>query len=801
MDDIDEVVAEFLVESHENLDQLDRDLVELERRPGDRAVLSSIFRTIHTIKGTCGFLGFDRLQALTHAGESLLSRLRDGSLSLDGTITDALLAMFDGVRQMLRAIEGSGTDGDEPYSDLIAVLSALHEGDSAGVAAYQAAVAAATPAPVEAPAFEVPAVVASSVVAPVVVAPVVAAPPAHPEPPRGVPTLGQVLVEMGVVDAEQVSLALAAQGLGDKRLLGEILVEEGIVQAEAIEDALALHSAGRSNDGRSKLSDANVRVDVALLDRLMTLVGELVLARNNILVHTGQVADPAVLAASQRLDLVTGELQEAVLKTRMQPIRTAWARFPRVVRDLAQQCGKQVRFETEGDDTELDRTLIEAIKDPLTHLVRNAVDHGIEAPAARQARGKNAHGVLRMRAHHEGGQVVIEISDDGGGIDVDGVKAKAVTRGLLTAGQAVQLSDSDACQLVFAPGFSTAEQVTNMSGRGVGMDVVKTNIEKIGGTVDLRSRPGTGTTICVKIPLTLAILSALVVRCDGQRYAIPQLDVVELVWLDGSSAGAVEWLHDVPVYRLRGRLLPLLSLREQLGLAPDPDLTTTTIVVLAADDRQFGLVVDSVITTEEIVVKPLGQLLHSVPTYSGATIMGDGSVALILDAAQLAQRAGLATTTGRTAPPEPVVETATTELRSVLVVACGDDARVALALDAVARLEEMPRAALELSDGQPVIQYRGCILPLVELGPLLGRGGSAGHGDVLTVVVHHVAGSDVGLVVDRIVDIVEVAVAPDDLARGCTLVVRDRVTDLIPVIGLLAAAVGWSVPRDEVLAR
>jgi two-component system, chemotaxis family, sensor kinase CheA len=406
-----------------------------------------------------------------------------------------------------------------------------------------------------------------------------------------------------------------------------------------------------------------------------------------------------------------------------------------------------------------------------------------------------------MRAHHEGGQVIIEISDDGRGIDLDGVKAKAVARGLLTASQAVELSDSDACQLVFAPGFSMAEQVTPMSGRGVGMDVVKTNIEKIGGTVELRSGLGNGTTICVKIPLTLAILSALVVRCDGQRYAIPQLDVVELVWLDGSRAGTIEWLHDVPVYRLRGRLLPLLSLREQLGLSPDADLTTPTIVVLAADDRTFGLVVDSVVTTEEIVVKPLGHLLQSVTTYSGATIMGDGSVALILDAAQLAQRAGLAVGTGRTTAPEPVVETATTELRSVLVVACGDDARVALALDSVARLEEMPRAAVEFSDGQPVIQYRGNILPLVELGPLLGRGGSTGEGELLTVVVHHAGGRDVGLVVDRIIDIVEVAVAPDDLAHGCTLVVRDRVTDLIPVTGLLAAAVGWSAEREEVLAR
>ena len=398
----------------------------------------------------------------------------------------------------------------------------------------------------------------------------------------------------------------------------------------------------------SAVSDSTIRVDVGLLDKLMNLVGELVLARNQVLQFTSQSADSAFLATSQRLNLITTELQGSVMKTRMQPIGNVWSKLPRVVRDLAAACGKEVRLEMEGKETELDKTIIEAIKDPLTHIVRNSVDHGIERPETRVERRKPAEGCLKMRAYHEGGQVIIEITDDGGGIDCERVKQKALQRALITPEQAARMSDHEALYLIFLPGFSTAEKVTNVSGRGVGMDVVKTNIERIGGTVDLQSQPGKGTTLKIKIPLTLAIIPALIVTSGGDRFAIPQVSLLELVRLEVEQASQqIEFIHGAPVYRLRGQLLPFAYLNRELRLndADDdglkPSVEATTIVVLQADGHPFGLVVDEINDTEEIVVKPLGKQLKGVASFAGATIMGDGRVALILDVLGLAQRAGV----------------------------------------------------------------------------------------------------------------------------------------------------------------
>ncbi|HWY87629.1 MAG TPA: chemotaxis protein CheA, partial [Gemmataceae bacterium] len=562
MSELDEVLKEFLIESHENLDQLDRDLVTLEKDPRNRDGLASIFRTVHTIKGTCGFFDLPKLGVVAHAGENLLGRLRDGRLLLDAEITSGLLALIDALRAMLGNIENSGREGDCDYTDLIARLTRLQEGP-------------------------------------------------------------------------------------DQKQAGPVTPAGGDDKPIAI--------AGEASAGH--LADSSIRVDVALLDKLMTLVGELVLARNQILQFTSTQEDPVFLGTSQHLNLITTELQEGVMKTRLLPIRNIWDKFPRLVRDLSLACGKQVLLELDGKETELDKSIIEAIKDPLTHLVRNAIDHGIETPETRVQRGKPVQGRLRLRAFHEGGQVNIEIADDGAGLDSERIKHKALERGLMSHEQAARLGEREILELIFLPGFSTAETITNVSGRGVGMDVVKTNIERISGSIDLQSRLGQGTTVKIKIPLTLAIIPALLVSCEGDCYAVPQVNLRELIRLEGEQARQkIEWIHGVPVYRLRGKLLPLLYLAHELEVQEQAfprSAEVLNIVVVQADDRQFGLVVDGVRDTAEIVVKPLGKQLKSIPVFAGATILGDGKVALILDVLGLAQRAQMVSEARDRARPEP----------------------------------------------------------------------------------------------------------------------------------------------------
>jgi two-component system chemotaxis sensor kinase CheA len=487
---------------------------------------------------------------------------------------------------------------------------------------------------------------------------------------------------------------------------------------------------------------------------------------------------------THRLNLIAGELQEGVMKTRMQPIDNVWSKLPRVVRDLSVLLGKSVDLRMEGRDTELDKTILEAVRDPLTHLVRNSVDHGIETPDVRRAKGKPEQGQLVLRAFHEGGQVNIEIADDGAGIDPDRLREKAVSSGLLGRDAANALSDREAVNLIFSAGFSTAQAVTNVSGRGVGMDVVKTNIEKIGGSIDLASTPGRGTTVRIRIPLTLAIIPALVVAAAGNRYAIPQVNLLELVRLDGEQAKAqVETVQGAPVYRLRGRLLPLVDLREQLGL-PVVERSTTYIAVLQADSRQFGLVVDDIKDTEEIVVKPLGKQLRGIDLYAGATIMGDGHVALILDTMALARKAGMALDGSESLDPS-AADSGGAQRSALLVVGLTDGRRAAIALDKVDRLEEFGPDRIERVGGHEVVQYRGQILPLLRLDHALqGYGDAAGAGS-LQVVVCHSNGRAVGVVVNAILDIVEEELAVrshlDTGGHHGSAVVTGHVTELVDI--------------------
>ena len=564
-------------------------------------------------------------------------------------------------------------------------------------------------------------------------------------------------------------------------------------------------SASSETRRANAIGESTIRVDVNLLDRIMNTVGELVLARNQILQFTSAVNNASLQAASQRLNLITTELQEGVMKTRMQPIGMVWGIMPRLVRDLAQGVGKHIRLEMDGAETELDRTLIEAIKDPLTHIVRNSCDHGIESPALREQRGKPAEGRLQLRAYHEGGQVIIEVTDDGGGIDPARVRQKAIERGLITPEHSARMSDREVQQLIFQPGFSTAEKVTGISGRGVGMDVVKTNIDRIGGAIDLASHPGKGTTVKLKIPLTLAIIPGLVVTSGGERFAIPQVSLLELVRLEGEACRTrIEYVHDSPVYRRRGTLLPLVNLNGVLKLDPAPAGSPVNIIVLQAEEFAFGLIVDDIQDTQEIVVKPLGKQLKVLDCYSGATIMGDGRVSLILDVMGIAQHSGILTEARAGRGAEEETAAPPSDRQTVLLFRAAGLEQVAVPLSLVARLEEFPLSRIEGSARRRVVQYRDRILPLVSLSEILNDPTAEVEcaQDPLPVIVFAEGESGVGLIVKEILDVVDEEIRVRDRSQRPAVmgsaIVAGRVTDFLDLRPVLqAAGIGLNPPVRE----
>ena len=731
-----DVLRDYLIESHDNLELLETSLVKLEQSPQDEELLNAIFRTIHTIKGSSGFLGFSNLEAVSHAAENLLSDIRARRIQLDNEINTQLFEAIDFIRKQLVVVEQSGCEGECDRSVLVEKLNQLQ----------------------------------------------IRKQPQHPV----APTLANPKA------SNEVAKQTAAQENSGLEVLPKP-VQAIVKSAKGIDAASGATTSEVSHS--SAAAESTIRVDVALLDKLMTRVGELVLARNQILQFSSNLGDSELQSASQHLNLITTELQEGVMKTRMQPIGNVWGKFPRLVRDLAEICGKSVRIEMEGKETELDKTIIEAIKDPLTHLVRNTVDHGIEKAEVRIANGKPAEGCLYLRAYHEGGQVNIEISDDGGGLNLDRIKAKAIEKGLISAEQAGRLHDREVSQLIFLPGFSTAEKVSTVSGRGVGMDVVKTNIEKIGGTVDLKTTPGHGTSIKIKIPLTLAIIPALIITSNGKRFAIPQVNLLELVRIETANLEAgIEWIQGAPVYRLRGRLLPLVYLREVLKAKAETENTSDclNIVVLRVDDRQFGLVVDRINDTEEIVVKPMGKQFKGVTVFAGATIMGDGKVALILDVLGLAHSANVISKdrnrsllegNGRSKEDNGTQQT-------LLILGTGSDRRLALPISQVARLEKISIDTVEHTDSLEVVQYRGQILPLVRLASVLGIDDPNEPEDrMLNVVVYTENHSSYGLVVSRIIDIVQTTL---DTSRSSqrngllgSAIIQDHVTILVDLPAII----------------
>lgn len=720
-----EFIDEFLVESSENLDQLDRDLLALEQAPDDPERLASIFRTVHTIKGNSGFFGFSKLGALTHNGEHLLGQLRDGQLRLDDRITGSLYSMVDAVRSILRSIEATGSEGEVDLQDLTSRLAAVAADTREHARAERTvAVDAASPTPESSNAglaADPRPVLPRAGSAPS--APAIDSPPASSAAPSTVPSPPEAVAPSPPRIEPQVPAAPPAPA-----------------------------------------AESTIRVDVALLGSIHDLVGELVLARNQL--RSLEIEDPAIQAVAQRINAATNALQEVAVKTRMQPIEHLFSKFPRIVRDLAVTCGKEVHFVVDGTDTELDRTLVESIRDPLTHLIRNAVDHGIERPDVREAAGKPRAGRVTLRAYNENGQVTIEVEDDGGGMSVEAVRAKAIARGLVSAEAAARMPDERLLQFIFEPGFSTATTVTSISGRGVGMDVVKTNIESIGGAVDVHSRSGLGTTIRVRVPLTLAIMPALVIRCEGQRLAIPQVAVSELAPLRPDRPdGRIEGLDGNPVMRVHGRLVPVIFLDELLGLRErSAHREFGTVVLLRVDEREFGLVIDGlgggsvtatrraaedIVSLTTIVVKPLGGLLSQIGVYAGATVLGDGDVALVLDPRGLLRAAHVPPQQAEARPAAAASGAAWIESDRYLVCRTSGGRRVAVPLNEVTRLEHYPASQLQPVAGRKVIRRHGGFTPVVDVDDLLGVPAAP-----TPEMVHLVIVGDTGLAVRQILDVV-----------------------------------------------
>ena len=723
MADNEEFIAEFLIEASENLDQLDQDLVALEKQPDNPDRLGSIFRTVHTIKGTCGFFGFTKLSTLSHHGEHLLGLLRDGNLRFNKDLASLLLELVDAIRVFLSSIESTGTEGDITFPELCQKLNA--------------------------------ACVLSDTATSDQVKEPISSPTTH--------------VDQGADEIEDTTPDAAPT------LETEVasLVDVTLPETDSLDRAPLTKTESSNENIRSANSlDATIRVDVQLLDTIVDLVGELVLARNQL--RTTVTDEPSLLDAVNRIHTVTGELQEVAMKTRMAPVEQLFNKFPRIVRDVATACGKEVSLHVDGADTELDRTLIEKIRDPLTHLIRNAIDHGIEPIHARRSADKPSSGQISLRAFQESGQVTIEVSDDGAGISVDAVRKKAIESGLVTNDAAHDMSDERIFQFIFEPGFSTANAVTDISGRGVGMDVVRTNIESIGGTIDISSQRGIGTVVRVRIPLTLAIIPALIVSSGNERLAIPQSYIQELVALrENGKSHVIEGLEGSPVLRLRDRLIPVVYLDRWLGIRAWKERPTTgTVVVVKVDNHEFGLVVDAVTTAEDhtshaaettglwfIVVKAISSLLAPMGIYSGATVMGDGSVVLILDLRGITIAADIPAHTRRATDSQHSQTTSKEiiqEASRYLVCETHRGRRVAVPLKQVQRLENFHASEVDPAGNLHFVKRNGELTQLIDPDRILHAPQSSSQSDTNLSLVGVILPDELGrkaLAVRRIIDV------------------------------------------------
>ena len=743
---MDDLLADFLTETNESLAELDVALLTLERTPDDAETLGFIFRLVHTIKGTCGFLGLPRLERVAHAGENVLGKLRDRTLTVTPDIVTQVLAGIDQIKAIVAHLSTSGAEPPGDDTELIAALNRIASQDTAAVRKAPAASAPVAASPEPEPVVEPPVLLPSEIIA-----------SAEPSP-------GPVAVQ---------------------------------AQAPAPGPAGA------------PANTQTIRVTVDVLEDLMTLVSELVLTRNQLLQLARNQENSGFTVPLQRLSHITSDLQEGVMKTRMQPIGNAWNKLPRLVRDLSHEMGKKIELTMLGAETELDRQVLELIKDPLTHMVRNSGDHGLETPAERRAAGKPETGTIVLNAYHEGGYIILEISDDGRGLSVERIRAKALSNGLATEAELAAMTDSQIQRFIFRAGLSTAATISAVSGRGVGMDVVKTNIEKIGGTIELKSTPGQGTMFTVKIPLTLAIVSALIVESGKERFAIPQLSVVELVRAhrdsgrnsnEGTGNSVIERINDTPVLRLRNRLLPLVSLTELLALGVEDTAESAAHVVVAqVGAHMMGIIVDRVFDTEEIVVKPVAPILRHVTMFSGNTILGDGSVIMILDPNGIARASGVGAGSESRLLRAGNADTQTSaDKTAMLLFRAGESQRMGVPLGLVARLEDIPREKIEISCGMPVTQYRGKLMPLIAID-----GGIDREKPTQPLLVFAEGDRIMGLMVDEIIDVVEdrldIELAGARAGLLGTAVIGGQATDVLDTgYWLMQAWQDWfrGVPRQ-----
>ncbi|MBH1989696.1 MAG: chemotaxis protein CheA [Alphaproteobacteria bacterium] len=695
---MDDLLNEFLIETSESLAKLDLELVELEHNPENPEILNSIFRTMHTIKGTCGFVGLPRLEKLAHASENVLVKVRDKLLIINEEVINVVLESIDGVKNIVTKLSETG---GEPDGNDDAVIEKLHQ---------------------------------------------VLEQHSHSKSNDSQTTVEEIDFDSIAIPADLELVSPAEIPAPEIAPITNTISSVPPVEKNGDEKSSPEKTSGMSDQNQT------IRVNINTLENLINMVGELVLTRNQLMQLADHSENSALNLPLYRLNYVTSELQEQVMKTRMQPIGNAWLKLPRIVRDSAKELNKKIDLELLGAETELDRQVIELIKDPLTHMIRNAMDHGIESPVDRIKAGKSEKGVIRMNAYHAGGHIIIEIADDGRGLDVEKIRNKAIEKGLISIEEASQLTDHQVFQFIFKSGFSTAAVVTNISGRGVGMDVVRTNIEKIGGTIEIRSKQNKGTTFNIKIPLTLSIVSALIAEVAGYRFAIPQLNILELVQISGNSANKIEYVNGHPVLRLRQKLLALAHMDELLGLtAKNKTDDKHYVIVLQVGTSFFGIIVDKVFNTQEIVVKPVSSLIRNLSIFAGNTILGDGGVITILDPNHIS---GLLANINieNTDSQSQTIEPSTTKNRNIetfLLFLTQDRTPKAIPLSTLTRLEQINLNQVEYAENKPCIQYRNNLMSLVFMID------NTQQNDIKPVLVFSNDTHTLGLVVEEILDIIE----------------------------------------------